>query len=165
MSPIKPLVYLADLLREGARDLARQRPPPGRDAAVLAAMRRALPLPADDDAAAPRRWFRPLAWSGAATCAVLLLGAGLLLMLEPPPATEEHVASDFLPLVSGERWSSYLRDAQAQPAWLVPTEMPRERLALLGLPYDPAQAGERVRAELLLHPSGDVLAVRVLSMR
>jgi hypothetical protein len=160
---MKPLVYLSELLRAAAQDLARQQPPAGRDAAVLAAMRRALPnATAAPAPPAPRRWWRPLAWSGVASCAALLLGVGLLLMLEPPPATEEHAASDFLPLVPSERWSGYLRDSQAQPAWLVATEMPRERLALLGLPYDPAQAGERVRAELLLHPSGDVLAVRIL---
>lgn len=158
----RPLATLSEQLRASAQDLSRQSIPPLRDAAVLAAMRRALPRPA-----APRRGFlkpfaRSFAWSGAATCAVLLLGAGLLLLLEPPPAAQAHLASDFLPVVAGERWAGYLKDAKGQPAWLVPTELPRERLALLGLPYDPAQAGERVRAELLLHPSGDVLAVRIL---
>jgi len=40
--------------------------------------------------------------------------------------------------------------------------MPRERMALLGLPFDPARAGQPVRAELLMQPSGEVLAVRFL---
>jgi hypothetical protein len=43
-----------------------------------------------------------------------------------------------------------------------PAELPRERLALLGLPFDAARADETVRAELMLHPSGQVLAVRFL---
>ena len=66
-------------------------------------------------------------------------------------------AGGFFPLVPPERWP---RDAA--PAWLVRTELPGERLAALGLPYDPARAGDRVRAELLLHPSGEVLAVRLV---
>jgi len=150
---------LRQQLRAAAQDLSLQTPPPERERAVLAAMRRALPGPA-----APRRGWRPLAWSGAASCAAVLLGSVLLLALQPPPAAaEDQGASDFLPLVPGERWERYLRESAAQPAWLVSTELPRERLALLGLPYDPARAGERVRAELLLqHPSGDVLAVRFL---
>ncbi|MFG5409372.1 hypothetical protein ABXN37_16300 [Piscinibacter sakaiensis] len=53
-------------------------------------------------------------------------------------------------------------EGAARTAWLLPTELPRDRLALLGLPYDPARAGERVRAELLVDAQGEVLAVRVL---
>ena len=41
-----------------------------------------------------------------------------------------------------------------------PTE--GERLALLGLPFDAARADEFVRAELMLNPHGQVLAVRLL---
>jgi hypothetical protein len=43
----------------------------------------------------------------------------------------------------------------------VSTELPHSRLAVLGLPYDPARAGERVPAQFLMHSSGEVLAVRV----
>lgn len=166
---------LADVLREGADELARLQAPPERESAVLAAMRAAqqrraaaMPTPPATFAQALWRrltgWMRPLVWSGAATCGVLLLGATVLLLQEPP-LRDEPVAlgSGFMPLVSSERWSSFLRengDAAAAQAWVVSTEMPRERLALLGLPYDPAQAGDSVRAELLMHRSGDVLAVR-----
>lgn len=161
---------LAEALREGADELARLQVPPEREGAVLAAMRAAQRRRAPTALAAPTfwqrltGWMRPLAWSGAATCGALLLGATVLLLQEPP-LSDEPVAlgSGFMPLVSSERWSSFLRengDATTSQAWVVPTEMPRERLALLGLPYDPAQAGGSVRAELLMHPSGDVLAVR-----
>ena len=69
--------------------------------------------------------------------------------------------SGFIVLVSADRWAAYEK-AGASTAWLVPTEVPRERLALLGLPYDPADAAAPVRAELLVHASGDVLAMRVV---
>lgn len=108
-------------------------------------------------------WAAPLAWSGAGVCALLLVAASALLLLEPPvEAAQQSYASDFVPLVPAERWSSYLRESGQARAWLVTTEMPRDRLALMGLPYDPSQAGDRVKAELLMHSSGDVLAVRVV---
>eukprot|EP01137_Pigoraptor_chileana_P037315 Opistho-2@34230 len=171
------LASLADVLGGSARALAATPVPPEREAAVLAAMRAAQA--ARPGPAAPGRWhqrwfrglrqslskgLRPLAWSGAASCGVLLLGATFLLLQEPPVPPEETLArgSGFLPLVSSERWARYLSDSTKTPshAWVVATDMPRERLALLGLPYDPGQAGDSVRAELLMHPSGDVLAVR-----
>jgi hypothetical protein len=70
-------------------------------------------------------------------------------------------ASGFVPLIGPERWRQLTADA-ATPAWLVTTELPRERLAAIGLPFDPARAAEPVRAELLMHASGDVIALRVI---
>jgi hypothetical protein len=67
-------------------------------------------------------------------------------------------AGDFVSVAPPERWP---RGSAA--AWLVSTELQGERLTAMGLPYDPARAGEAVRAELLLHPSGEVLAVRFLN--
>jgi hypothetical protein len=89
--------------------------------------------------------------------------------IEPPAALRELVldaaqprveaAGDdggaFVPLVPAEHWPR----APAQ-AWLVSAEMPRERLAALGLPFDPARTGASLRAELLVRESGEVLAVR-----
>lgn len=145
-------------LQRAAAELERQAPPPAVAAAVQAAFaRRAKATPAGA-AALPRR-----AWAGLALCAVVL-AASVALMLAPDEPMREGVpgagASDFVPVAPVERW----REAQqAGPAWIVATELPRERLAALGLPFDPARAGEPVRAELLLHPtSGDVLAVRLL---
>jgi hypothetical protein len=131
---------LAALLRQARDDLARHEPPPLK------------PLPARRDGG--RSIWR---WSGAAACAAVL-GLSVLLML-PPPVAEPHppVVSGFVPLAAADRWP----DA-TEAAWIVRTELPAARLALLGLPYDPSAAAEPVRAELLLHPSGDVLAVRVI---
>jgi hypothetical protein len=126
---------LAQLLRQARDDLDRATPPPLR------------PPPAPGAA----RWWR---WSGAFAC-VAVLGLSVLLML-PPPATVP-LASSFVPVASADRWP-----AEAEAAWIVRTELPASRLALLGLPYDPTEAARPVRAELLLHPSGDVLAVRVI---
>ncbi len=69
--------------------------------------------------------------------------------------------SGFVPVASGEPWQRLVRRGEPMAAWLVQSDMPRERLAALGLPFDPARAGETVRAELLLHATGVVLAVRV----
>jgi hypothetical protein len=145
-------------------------PPPAVQAATLAAMRKALArrphaklrLPGGPR---PSRW---LAWSGAALCASGLLGVLLVFGVSLPPARQaEFSASAFVPLVSNERWQRVLQDLRSpgqEPAtaWVVPTEIPRERLALLGLPYDPSQAAQPVRAELLMHADGEVLAVRLL---
>lgn len=148
-------VPLAQMLRVAATELAAVEPPPWRARTSQALV---PPLPA-------RRWLWPAAWSGAAACALVVLVSALL-MLQGPPSTTEALplqarASDFLPLAAPERWDRLGREGQ-DAAWLVTTEMPRDRLAALGLPYDPARAGENVRAELLMHPSGEVLAVRFL---
>ena len=68
------------------------------------------------------------------------------------------MATGFLPVVGGDRWRALSRD-EPTAAWLVSTDMPRERLAALGPPFfDLARADERVKAELLMHASGEVLA-------
>lgn len=164
---------LADLLQQAATQLQQTAVPAALEAPTLRAMQAALVRPAAPPATARAAWhawmarwagwWRPMAWSGATSCALMLLGATWLMSLEPPARSAAPSASDFLPLVSAERWAGYLNEAgEGHPAWLVATEMPRERLALLGLPFDPARAGQPVRAELLMQASGEVLAVRFL---
>lgn len=130
------------------------------------------------------------AWAGAATCASVL-GVSLLLALRPPhvppnietggpragltnaPALAEAALSPamhFVPLVSPDRMRALSRAGEAgdaaaaadTQAWVVTTELPQQRLAAMGLPYDPERAAEPLRAELLVAPSGEVLAVRLL---
>ncbi len=117
-----------------------------------------------------RLWFKPWAWPAAASLAlVLLLSVAVTLMLPPPqrdsPMADLALPSGFVPVANAEalQLSAAALQDQAMPAWLVATEMPRERLGLLGLPFDPTRAGENVRAELLMHGSGAVLAVRVVA--
>jgi hypothetical protein len=156
-------VPLRAALRAAAAEMNRQEPPAWLAHTTLARAAAALPRPAGS--APPRRfggW-----WTGAAAAFTsVLLVSVLLLVAGPAPRPDDAAArlagrpSDFLPLVSAE----ILADAAMRPApaWLVETEMPRERLAALGLPFDPGRAGESVRAELLMHPSGQVLAVRLM---
>jgi hypothetical protein len=148
---------LARALQAAAAELQAQALPPDLQAKVLTAARRARGAAAGRVAPVPRRGLR--AWSGAAVCACVLGGSALLMLRPPLPAAvdEGWRAGGFLPLAPPERWP-----ADATPAWLVRTELQGERLAALGLPYDPARAGNGVRAELLLRPSGEVLAVRFL---
>lgn len=94
----------------------------------------------------------------------------------PPTAQVASVAGDlipamhFVPLVSPERMRALFDTPGANgvgtgadtPAWVVTTELPQQRLAAMGLPYDPGHAAERLRAELLVAGSGEVLAVRLL---
>jgi hypothetical protein len=138
---------LAGALARAAGEFERIEPPPALRERVL-------------DAVAPGRQAArasPWAWGGGATFAAVLVGSAVLMLRQSAveaPAGEAG-AGAFVPLVPAERWPP----ASSQ-AWLVSTEMPRERLAAFGLPFDPARAGDSVRAELLVRASGEVLAVR-----
>ncbi|HEY1394681.1 hypothetical protein [Roseateles sp.] len=152
---------LADWLWAVAQDLRQRTPPFERDDAVLVAMRRQFA--ARQKAAKAGRWRWALA--GPALCASVLVACVWLLGSAPPGESGATVmgnpGSGFIVLVSADRWAAFEK-AGTGNAWLVPAEVPRERLALLGLPYDPADAAAPVRAELLVHASGDVLAMRVM---
>jgi len=157
-------------------DLAGVHAPP----AVWTRVRRAAPAAQTQRPAMPARspvlaW--PTAAAGIAVMLALLLvwavGPGRPSVPSAPTGTSTPEvsagpvgrvprASGFVPVASPEQFAELWQGgAQAAPAWVVRTELPRERLAALGLPYDPARAGEPVHAELLMHPSGDVLAVRL----
>ncbi|HEX6703159.1 MAG TPA: hypothetical protein VF169_00255 [Albitalea sp.] len=151
MNP-SPHESLRDALQRAAEHLRSRQPATDVPAAVWNAL---PPTPR-----APRR----LAWAGISVALATLAVAVVLLTLPParePALAQEAVATPFLPVAAAERWPQLLRETREQgPAWVVPAELPRESLASMGLPYDPARAGQPVRAELLVHPSGDVIAVR-----
>ena len=137
-----------------AHELRHQFPP----AMLQAAIHRAL----DRTTIAPRRKPRGawLGWAGlstvAATLAVALVVHSVLPQDDAPATTAD--ADGFVRLVSADEWQRAQSDSAR--TWVVNTELPQARLAALGLPYDPARAGERVPAQLLMRSSGDVLAVR-----
>lgn len=116
------------------------------------------------------RWPRVgrAGWSAAACAALLIASTALLLTAprdEPTAATLAGAAqAGFIRVAPADRWPrpdpGSPRSAAA--AWLVAAELPRERLGEWGLPFDPTRAAEPVRAELLMRPSGEVLAVRVM---
>jgi len=153
-------------------DFSKLQPRAEQDAAVLARLTeqqhllRAHRMAAERAEAHEPRWLRRLAWGGGAlgaTAAVLLCA---MLLLDPPGSQIAQAAtagSGFIPLVSEREFQAALTAGRSAAVWLQPTELPRERLALLGLPFDAARADETVRAELMLNPSGQVLAVRILN--
>jgi hypothetical protein len=167
---------LAEGLRLAAAAQATQMPPQTVAQAAMAALRQRAaqrllqPQPGGLPAAAPQRpLWRALAWGSAFTAFAAFAGvAGLTVLLlvmsgAPPafaPQQAAFEASDFVPLLPPSAWPADTA-GRATPAYLVRTELPSERLAALGLPFDPTRAGERRPAELLVHPSGEVLAVRL----
>lgn len=175
---------LSQQLQPAREHLAAQRPASEADAAVLIRLTRlqqaqqaqqAQPVPVSQPARWPvaqgaqapgaRAGLPRLATGGAWLAGALLVLATALLTIEPPrldvaPEVPALADSGFMPVVSQDEWRRALASDGQAPVWLMPTELPRERLALLGLPYDATRAEQRVKAELMLHPSGQLLAVR-----
>ena len=161
-----------DWLRPARAEFARLQPGAEQDAALLgrlAHLQQARQARLRTVDAAGPRWLRRLAWGGGAlgSAAALLLSA--MLLLDPPGAgsaqaaqASDRASSGFIRLVPEPEFRAALSRERSAAVWLQPAELPRERLALLGLPFDATRAEETVRAELMLHPSGQVLAVRFL---
>ncbi|WP_374675272.1 hypothetical protein [Ideonella sp.] len=177
---------LADALARLRTDLARHPAPPLRWPAHLPVeapepARAPAPVGAGQAAAPAGRPGGATGWPAWVAATVLLLGCAWVLWTVPaagpgrpaaggdaglvgtgPAARPQAAGTGFVPVASPERLAQLWQDgANTAPAWVVRTELPRERLAALGLPYDPARAAEPVAAELLMHPAGDVLAVRL----
>lgn len=153
-------------LRPARAEFARLQPGADRDAAVLSALMRhqRARRPAAD--AAEPRWLRRLAWGSGTLGAAAALLLSAVLLLDPPDGRAAALAdagSGFIPLVPERELRAALTAGRSAAVWLQPTRLPRERLALLGLPFDAARADELVSAELMLNPSGQVLAVRLLN--
>jgi hypothetical protein len=123
------------------------------------------PLPA---ATTPARWRRALyalaTWGSASAFATFVAAFAIGALWVPARQVPAPVnGTAFVPVVPPQRLAQLARQPlEAGPPWIVSAEMPRERLAAFGLPFDPTRAGEPVRAELLLHPAGEVLAVRIV---
>ena len=161
-------VPLATLLRAARADLQRQAAPPWEPPLEAAAAR--VPVTAAPKTMRPRPGRRVLwpwwAAGAALACGLLLVTATRLMPLPGVDAaaglsarssTQAWRGDGFVPVVPVDRWAV----AGAEPAWLVPAELPAERLAAMGLPYDPGHAADRVRAQLLVRASGELLAVRL----
>jgi hypothetical protein len=153
-------------------EFAKLQPDAEQDAGLLAGLTaqqralRARQLALQASEGHEPRWLRRLAWGtgGLGATAALLLSA--VLLLDPPgtqAAQAAPIGSGFIPLVPEREFRAALEAGRSAAVWLQPTELPRERMALLGLPFDAARADETVRAELMLNPSGQVLAVRILN--
>lgn len=159
-----PSERLQSALRLAAQDLNQLQPPAALAPAVLMAVQQAL-------AAAPEqaRGTQPAAaqpvparlptagWTAALACAAVVVLSVVLMVGGPQdrPLRQGTAMAGFVPVVPQEQWP-----VDEAPAWLVSTELRADRLAAMGLPFDPARAGDGVRAELLVRASGQVLAVR-----
>ncbi|HVZ46985.1 MAG TPA: hypothetical protein VHA82_24470 [Ramlibacter sp.] len=150
-------VTLATRLAAAAYELRSQPLPPG----LLARIHDTLGRHAASSAA-PRRLGWSWMWAGVGTAFTALFAWASVMFLAPAQGDAEAtlLAGGFVPVAANERWQA--ASVSGDAAWLVATELAPERLAALGLPYDPGRAGQPVRAQLLMHSSGDVLAVRVL---
>jgi hypothetical protein len=144
----------------------RLRPDATQDAALLARLTSQLHAHHAVVHVNHPRLLRRLAWGSGAFGATAALLLSAVLLLDPPDsrATPEVAAgSGFIPLVPEREFRAALAAGHSAAVWLQPTELPRERLALLGLPFDATRADELVRAELMVNPLGQVLAVRILN--
>ncbi|MCS0584153.1 hypothetical protein NX784_21370 [Massilia pinisoli] len=109
-----------------------------------------------------RRWLLAGGMSGAAA-ALLVLAFGLRApgANDDAPRTLATLDDDgpFIALDSAERIA-------AEPApRLVAADVPRTSLAALGLPLTPENAGDSVRAEMLVAADGQPLALRVSAIQ
>jgi hypothetical protein len=150
--------HLSMRLALASRELRAQCPP----ATLLPAIHRRLargPWKAKKGVA---RWSAWVGWAGLSTATVALAAVLIVISMLAGDDTGAPAVADtdgFVRLVSQDAWQQ--ARAQDGATWLVTTDVPQARLAALGLPYDPSRAGERVPAQLLMHSSGEVLAVRL----
>jgi hypothetical protein len=141
--------------------MATQAAPRGVEKELMDAFQRQFP---------PRRWYHalsPAQWGLAggvgSTAIVALLALSLSLHGTNPVAGPVAGASiddgpAFIALESAERIAQ-----EAHPRMLE-TDVPRTALASLGVPVSPENAGDSVRAELLVGADGSPLALRLISL-
>jgi hypothetical protein len=117
----------------------------------------------------PRRWYHalsPLQWGlagGVGSTALVALLAFSLSLRAPAPGLDASAfatsdAGPFIALESAERI-----EQEANPQ-MIETDVPRSALASLGVPVSPENAGDSVRAELLVGADGSPLALRLVSL-
>ena len=133
--------------------------PRGVETALMAAFATQFPA---------RRWYHllsPLQWgmAGALGSTALVAGMALMLSLHAPRHIDKLELAfddglDFIALESAERIE---QEANAQ---LVQADVPRTALAALGVPVTPQNAGDSVRAEMLVGADGSPLALRLISL-
>lgn len=112
-----------------------------------------------------RRWYHalsPVQWGVAGTMVVAVMA--FMLSLHAPLRDERAAAmaaadqGDFIALDTMERI-----EQEPNPR-MVETEVPRSALASLGMPVNPENAGDSVRAEMLVGSDGSPLALRLVSI-
>lgn len=119
----------------------------------------------------PRRWYRALSprqWglAGGVGSSALVAVIALTLTLHAPQQQNTHdlipmVLDDGAPFIALE--SAERIEQEANPRMLE-ADVPRTALASLGVQVSPENAGDSVRAELLVGADGSPLALRLVSL-
>lgn len=139
--------------------------PPGVEKELMQAFARQFPR--------KRRWYQALpartwALGGSLAAGALALTMTLSALMGPQPARTDVPAHGSTSLVSraddGGLFIALdsLERIELEPApRMVETEVPRSSLAALGVPLTPDNAGDAVKAELLVASDGQPLALRL----
>jgi hypothetical protein len=138
-----------------------QHAPDAVQAALMTAFANQFPARRWYHKLSPRQWLTGVG-SGAAF-ALMLLVIATWVPVNFHPGTRIAVqsvdeGSAFIALESAERI-----EQEAEPR-LVEADLPRTALAALGLPVNPENAGDAVRAEMLVAADGSPLALRLVSL-
>ncbi|MES2900510.1 MAG: hypothetical protein V4723_12340 [Pseudomonadota bacterium] len=139
------------------RAMATQDAPKGVEKELMAAFAKAYPK---------RRWYQllsPAQWglAGGVGSTALVAVMALVLTMHAPLRSDASAAldgGDFIALTSMERIE------QEPSPRMVQTEVPRAELDALGVAVSPENAGESVRAEMLVGADGSPLALRLVSL-
>lgn len=117
-----------------------------------------------------RPWYRRLGlleWSAAGLGAAVTAGVLGLLLMPPQLADGLPGAGPLVRIDNGAAFialDSFERIEEEPAPRLVETDVPRTMLAAFGLPVTPENAGDAVRAEMLVGSSGEPLALRLTSI-
>ena len=116
-----------------------------------------------------RRWYHRLAVRPVALAGSLVAGALVLAFAVRAPHPVEDGRAGALVALDGNGVFIALDSAEriaAEPApRMVATEVPRTSLAALGVPLTPENAGDSVRAEMLVAADGQPLALRLSAVQ
>jgi hypothetical protein len=140
--------------------MATQDAPRGVEKELMAAFAQTFPRKRWYDALSPRQW----GMAGGLTSTALVAVIALSLNMQAPhtPGPLHMIAADdgpaFIALESLERIE------QEPDAQMVEADVPRTALASYGVSVNPENAGDVVRAEMLVGADGSPLALRLVAM-
>ena len=116
-----------------------------------------------------RRWYHRLAVRPLALAGGVVAGAFVLAFAVRAPHPVEDGRAGALVALDGNGVFIALDSAEriaAEPApRMVATDVPRTSLAALGMPLTPENAGDSVRAEMLVAADGQPLALRLSALQ
>jgi negative regulator of sigma E activity len=106
--------------------------------------------------ASPKRsrsaWVASFASMGAAACLVWLLAP-------VDRVASFHAAAPLAQFIALPGMANVAASGKEE-LWMVPMELPKAQLVSYGLPFDPTDAAQRVRAQVLVNAQGQAVAVR-----